>query len=135
MKINPEEFNNQPFKAVKTTAACIVEKEGKILITKRNTDFMHGKWCLPGGHIDIGEKAIDCAKRELKEETGLNIKDLKFFKYYDEFISYVKFHAVLLVFHGKAIGKENQSEEVSEMRWISETELNDFDFLFIHRDI
>ncbi len=135
MKINPEKFNNQPFKTVKATAGCIVERDGRVLITKRNTSYMRGKWCVPGGHIDIGESAENCARRETKEETGLDVKDLKFFNYYDEFFPDNKFHAVVLIFSASAVGKEKMNEEVSEMRWISEKELNDFDFLFRVKEI
>lgn len=128
--MNTEEFNNQPFKTVKATAGAIIQRDGKILLTKRNVNLGKGKWCLPGGHIDIGETALDAVKREVKEETGLDFVNVKFFKYYDEFFPEYKFHAVVLIFYGEAKGKEKLNEESSDSRWISEEDLDDFDFLF-----
>ena len=33
-----------------------------------------GAWVLPGGHIEVGESLEECAVREIKEETGINIE-------------------------------------------------------------
>ncbi len=54
----------------------IIEKDGKILMGKRGNVFGQGSWALPGGHLEIGERAEDCVRRELEEETG--IKPLNF---------------------------------------------------------
>jgi 8-oxo-dGTP pyrophosphatase MutT (NUDIX family) len=50
------------------------EKE-EILLEKR-TD--NGLYCLVGGGVDLGEKVVEGAKREIKEETGLDIEELHF---------------------------------------------------------
>lgn len=48
-------------------------KKGEILLA--TSPKWHDKWVFPGGHVDPGEKAIEAAKRELKEETNLDGKN------------------------------------------------------------
>ncbi|MGW2842931.1 NUDIX hydrolase [Streptomyces sp. NPDC001493] len=56
-------------------ALVIVEREdGKILLTRR-TDT--GEWSLPGGHMEPGETIQDTARREVREETNIEVGDLE----------------------------------------------------------
>ena len=55
--------------------------ENKVLLTRRkNTGWMDGYLCPPGGHIEPGESPTDAALRELKEELGVDVQksDLEF---------------------------------------------------------
>ncbi len=55
----------------------IVNEQGEILLARRNQpDFpeIHNKWEFPGGGIEFGEKPEQALLREMKEETGLDIK-------------------------------------------------------------
>jgi 8-oxo-dGTP pyrophosphatase MutT (NUDIX family) len=64
------------------TTACgvIIENpEGKILLQQRRDN---GKWGLPGGAMEIGEKFTDAAKREVLEETGIELNELSLFGIY-----------------------------------------------------
>jgi ADP-ribose pyrophosphatase YjhB (NUDIX family) len=59
----------------KTAVATVVEYGGKVLLLKRaQNDVAHGKWILPGGHVDRGEVVEKAAMREVLEETGLLIE-------------------------------------------------------------
>ena len=61
-----------PYAAVN---AAIFNKDGKILITRRDPEIREGgKWCLPGGHLDGGEDWVTAIRREILEETGLVVK-------------------------------------------------------------
>ncbi len=55
------------------SATVFVEKGGEILILKRGLGEAKGSWYMPGGGIEEGETTEDCARRELREETGLSI--------------------------------------------------------------
>ncbi|MDP8216831.1 MAG: NUDIX hydrolase [Candidatus Kaelpia imicola] len=56
------------------TACVAVNREGKVLIAKRNLEPGMNKWALPGGFIELNETPQDACLRELKEETGIKGK-------------------------------------------------------------
>jgi 8-oxo-dGTP diphosphatase len=47
-----------------------------VLLIERANEPFKGRWAFPGGFMDMEENAEDCAKRELKEETGLEIRNM-----------------------------------------------------------
>ena len=55
-----------------TVGALIVNKQGKILLTKSHKWF--DKYTLPGGHIEVGETMKEAVAREVKEEVGLDVE-------------------------------------------------------------
>jgi len=54
----------------KLGASACVWRDGHVLLVER-TKPPRGLWSLPGGHVEAGETALDAARRELMEETGI----------------------------------------------------------------
>lgn len=53
---------------------AVVVRDGKALIIKRAHEPRKGEWSLPGGLLELGESLQDAARREIKEETNLDIE-------------------------------------------------------------
>jgi len=66
-----------------TAVVCIFNKAGELLLLKSHK--FPGKYIVPGGHIELGERIEEAAIREAKEETGLDVYDLKFINF-QEFV-------------------------------------------------
>ena len=58
----------------KLAAVVIVAYEGNILMVKRDIEPMMGRWSFPSGYVDRGEVVEEAAAREVREETGVEVK-------------------------------------------------------------
>lgn len=62
----------------KVGIGIMVVKDGKVLISKRKARHGAGQYQFPGGHLEFNESFEECARREVKEEAGITIKDIEF---------------------------------------------------------
>jgi 8-oxo-dGTP diphosphatase len=62
----------------------ILVESGKLLLIKRAKEPFKGEWALPGGRIEDNETAEQCLKREMKEETGLDVEPVRFTGLYSD---------------------------------------------------
>ncbi len=56
-----------------------VFKDGEFLLGRRVGKHGYGTWCVPGGHLEYGETFEEAAAREVMEETGVKIKNIRFY--------------------------------------------------------
>ncbi len=56
----------------------MIRKNGKVLMHQRKNSHGSGEYAFPGGHLEKGESFANCARRETKEEAGIEIKNIKF---------------------------------------------------------
>lgn len=62
----------------------LVWREKKLLLGKRITKDQDNCWQFPGGHLEHNESVIACANREVREETGLKVKDFRHLGFTDK---------------------------------------------------
>lgn len=63
---------------VRVGVGVFVFKDGKFLLQKRQGSHGSGTWSLPGGHLEFGESFEDTARREVQEEAGIEITNIRF---------------------------------------------------------
>ena len=96
-----------------TAAAIITDGRGRVLLLKHR--FRPGSgWGLPGGFIEKGEQPDAALRRELREEIGLEVEQLKLFAVR----AFKKPKQVEIVFMGQAIGNTDELNfEIQEALW------------------
>ena len=104
-----------------TCGALIFNNDGKIFLMRSHK--WHNKYALPGGHIEFGETAEEAVKREVKEETNMDVEVLEFFMMQDcifpeEFYK-EKRHFIFLDFLCKAITTNVKlNDEAESFVWV-----------------
>ena len=104
-----------------TVGALIFNSERKVLLIKSHK--WRGKYTIPGGHIELGETIKEALKREVKEETGLDIYDIKFIglqEFIFDDVFWKKKHFIFLDFACKTDStKIKLNSEAQEYIWVS----------------
>ncbi len=111
---------------------AVAMKNGKILLVKRAFEPGAGKWSIPGGLVELGEKLSEACAREMEEETGIEIEVLELINAFDmvdlDESGKVVYHYVLVDFLARPIGGEDKpSAEVTEMKWVTREEAKGMD--------
>ncbi|GAA0339425.1 NUDIX hydrolase [Bacillus carboniphilus] len=100
----------------------------KVLIIKENKPTALDKWNFPSGHIEYGEDILYSARREVKEETGLDVKLIGTTGVYN-FISNTNNQVILFHFIGEVIGGtlNLEEDEITDSKWIKVNDLLAFE--------
>jgi len=122
-------LQNGPF----TTVDALIElPEGIVIIQRSNPPF---GWALPGGFVDYGESLEEAVKREAKEETGLELTEIKQFHTYSDPKRDPRFHTIGTVFIAKAKGKPQAGDDAAGLKVVSLNDLKKYEFAFDHKKI
>lgn len=112
-------YPNQPVVGI----GAVIINEGKIVIIKRGNEPSKGKWSIPGGHVELGEKLKEAVIRETKEETCLDVDnpillDVVENVDWDEQRK-IKYHYVIVDYlvHVKG-GNIEAASDAAELRWV-----------------
>ena len=114
------------------TVDVIIDINGRIVLVKRKNP-PYG-WAIPGGFVDYGESAETAAVREIKEETGLEITDLKQFHCYSDPDRDPRFHTITVVFTAKSTGKPVAGDDAADIG-LFDTDILPSPLAFDHKKI
>lgn len=110
------------------TTLCYIEKDGAYLMlhrVKKKNDMNHDKWIGVGGKFEAGETPYECARREIMEEVGVEVPNLKY-RGIVTFVSdlYGTEYMHLFVSNGYA-GKIKQVCDEGNLEWVDKSKVND----------
>lgn len=108
---------------VELAVLCLIHQGERLLLQNRRKKDWDG-WTLPGGRIEKGESIVDAVVREMQEETGLTIHSPKLCGIKQFPIENGRY--LVFLFRTESFSGEVRSSDEGEMRWISRSELSDF---------
>lgn len=105
-------------RAPRVGVGVFVMRDRKLLLGLRTGAHGSGTWALPGGHLEFGESVEECARREVLEETGLTVVDIRRGPYTSDLFPADQKHYVTLFVTGQALeGEPRLREPMKCERW------------------
>lgn len=117
------------------TVDCIVisksKTDSKILLIQRNNEPFKDAWAFPGGFVDMDETTFEAAKRELKEETGIEVDNLVQIHTFSDVDRDPRGRTISVVYFAE-VNEENfnviAGDDASDATWFSLKELPELAF-------
>ncbi len=114
--------------------ALVLNSEGKILALK--AAYKKFQWDLPGGGVQLPERAIDALRREIREETGLEVDNVEPMKVETAMRDEKDWYIILIVYRCTALSDQvTLSEEHAQYAWVTPEEFLHLDAIPYQRDI
>lgn len=118
------EFPDRPLVGV----GAVVWRAGKVLLVKRGKPPRLGQWSLPGGAQELGETVEDAARREVREETGLELEAVSLLTVVDlverDETGRVRYHYTLVDLEAEAApGEPVAGGDAAAVSWFAPDEL------------
>ena len=107
--------------------ALIIDRD-RILLVQRGKQPLKGWWSLPGGVVETGEHLMDAIKREVREETGIDVEPLLVVEIFERIMrdkeGKPEYHYVLIDYLCKAKGGEpTPGDDASAVEWVKRKDL------------
>lgn len=110
---------------------AIIADNGRVLLVERGHDPLKGVWSLPGGVVEVGEYLKDAVRREVREETGLEVEPVSIVEVFERIMpdasGRTEYHYVLIDYLCRVKGGRLQAEsDVSDARWVPRADLRSY---------
>ncbi len=120
-------YPSRPFLGV----GALIFEGGRILLVERGKEPLKGYWSLPGGIVETGEKLEEGIRREVAEETGLDVEPYFMFEIFERIMPDAEgkpeYHYVLIDYLCRRLsGEPAPASDASRVAWVSERELGDY---------
>ncbi len=105
----------------------VVVQDGRALIVKRAHEPRKGEWSLPGGIVELGETLVEAARREIKEETGLDVEVGEVLDVFDRvhrLDGRIQYHFVIVDYLCRPIrGTLQAGDDAEGVAWVAPDEI------------
>ena len=107
---------------------AIVVEGGRVLLVERGREPLQGTWSLPGGVVEAGERLACAIRREVREETGLEVDPVKMVEVFERIMlddqGRTEYHYVLIDYLCRVTGGELcAGDDAARARWAAPGEL------------
>lgn len=111
--------------------ALIVDGD-RIVLNERGQEPLKGQWSLPGGLVEVGENLEDAIRREVREETGLEVEVLRvatvFERIQHDEAGRVEYHFVVVDYLCRATGGTLEAgDDASRVAWVHREDLDRYE--------
>ena len=109
----------------------VVIRDERTLLIRRGSAPLEGEWSIPGGMLELGETILEGVRRELLEETAIEVRVLDLIEVFERVTrdeaGKLKYHFVILDYLCEAMGGEAQAgSDVTDVAWARESELSKY---------
>ncbi len=106
----------------------VVISDGRALVVRRGGPPLEGRWSIPGGMLETGETLYEGVRRELAEETGMDVRVVELIEVFERIsldaAGKTKYHFVVLDYLCEAVGGEARAgSDVTDVAWATPSEL------------
>jgi 8-oxo-dGTP diphosphatase len=107
---------------------ALIFHRGRILMAERGKEPLKGWWSLPGGALETGETLDTAVRREVREETGLEVEPQRVFEIFERIMpdpqGVIEYHYVLIDYVCRITGGTLcAGDDVARVEWMRENEL------------